>query len=448
MAILSQIGNALTTGASSGIQGASSRGFGLRGLISGAINNMFAKKAEKRQFEYNKKLMAYQNDLNKSNEFSSAGRQMAGLKAAGVNPSLADGSAPATVSGSSVSQGSGQADVGSSEALVSQQGASLNKDLEVKDSQVKANLAIAREHEANAEGKEIENDNAEQRWKDKDAILGFQRGNAAIDNEYFEQNIVAKLRQTGALADDAAASASLKRIDEQTRAQFNEETIRNIQENTNLTARQAELAVTAAKLNGFLMDYYGQETRARRYINDMNDYFNSHGWDANPIANQEFKKLEQLVLSIENAAKSGNYTDAMTAGQEFANEVAPADKAFQWGNMIIQGLMTGVMMYSMYKGSGANPMSGVGAGSVQVGKTAWQTKQIDLLQKAARSKNITRDMVWTSEMKNVAFQAARERGWTYNAKARKWVKYDAKAKRWLQTDEHNLLSNYMTHLGF
>lgn len=114
----------LSNGLSSGLQVGASRGFGLRGLISGAINNLFAKKAEKRQFNYNKKLMEFQNSLNQANEFSSPGRQIAGFKSAGVNPALADGSAPATVGSSSVSQGSGQADGGSSEATVAQE--SLN----------------------------------------------------------------------------------------------------------------------------------------------------------------------------------------------------------------------------------------------------------------------------------------------------------------------------------
>ena len=117
----------LRNGLSSGLQAGASRGFGLRGLISGAINNMFAKKAEKRQYQYNKKLMEFQNSLNQANEFSSIGRQVAGMKAAGVNPALADGSAPASVSGSSVSQGSGQADSGSSEATVAQQSSTLQQ---------------------------------------------------------------------------------------------------------------------------------------------------------------------------------------------------------------------------------------------------------------------------------------------------------------------------------
>ena len=340
----------LKNGLSSGLQAGASRGFGLRGLISGAINNMFAKKAEKRQYQYNKKLMEFQNSLNQANEFSSIGRQVAGMKAAGVNPALADGSAPASVSGSSVSQGSGQADGGPSEATVAQQASNLQMDEKVKQSQVSANESIAREHNANAEGKEIENENARARWSDKDKILNGQVYQMATSNKYFEQMTKENLRFLGSNADVQKWEAKCREIDSQTRGRFNQATIDNIVSSTGLNDQQAATLVTAAKLNGALMAYYGEETRAKRYINDMNDYFNSAGWDANPLANQQFEALRKLRTECEIAAKTGNYTGALTAGQEFANKYAPADKALQWGNMIVNTLMTGLMIYGAYRG--------------------------------------------------------------------------------------------------
>lgn len=418
----------LKNGLSSGLQAGASRGFGLRGLISGAINNMFAKKAEKRQFEYNKKLMAFQNSLNQANEFSSAGRQIAGLKSAGVNPSLADGSAPATVSGSSVSQGSGQADSGSSEATVAQQSSNLQMDDKVKQSQVSANESIAREHNANAEGKEIENENARNRWSDKDRILSGQVFQMAISNKYFEDLTKENLRFLGANADVAKWDAKCKEIDSQTRGRFNQVTIDNIVANTGLSEQNAATLVTAAKLNGALLAYYGEETRAKRYLNDMNDYFNSGGWDANPLANQQFQALRKLVGECDIAAKTGNYTSALTAGQEFANKYAPADKAFQWANMIVNTLMTGLMMYGAYKGMvGGNPMAGVGLSSKMPLPSGTPVSSSRLSSafpvKGAftSSGRATYHTVGSSAFRDAASRA-RADGWTYNPNIGKWQK--------------------------
>lgn len=421
----------LKNGLSSGLQAGASRGFGLRGLISGAINNMFAKKAEKRQLSYNKKLMEFQNSLNQANEFSSAGRQIAGMKAAGVNPALADGSAPATVSGSSVSQGSGQADGGSSEATVAQQASNLQMDDKVKQSQVSANDAIAREHNANAEGKEIENENARNRWSDKDKLLSGQAYQMATSNKYFEDMTKENLRLLGSNADAQKWEAKCKEIDSETRGRFNEATIDNIVANTGLSEQNAATLVTAAKLNGALMSYYGEETRAKRYVNEMNDYFNSAGWDANPLANQQFEALRKLVGECDLAAKSGNYTGALTAGQEFANKYAPADKAFQWSNMIVNTLMTGFMLYGAYRGirgggvppigmttiqtKGSAPLSGVG--SVRTNMfTGNQKVQTGFVNGRASYKTVY------SPQFSEAASRARAAGWTYNPDLGKWQK--------------------------
>ena len=421
----------LKNGLSSGLQVGASRGFGLRGLISGAINNMFAKKAEKRQFNYNKKLMEFQNSLNQANEFSSSGRQIAGLKAAGVNPALADGSAPATVSGSSVSQGSGQADGGSSEATVAQQSSNLQMDEKVKESQVSANDAIAREHNANAEGKEIENENARARWSDKDRLLSGQVYQMATSNKYFEQITKENLRFLGSNADVKKWEAKCSEIDSQTRGRFNQATIDNIVANTGLSEQNAATLVTAAKLNGALMSYYGEETRAKRYINDMNDYFNSAGWDANPLANQQFEALRKLQSECDIAAKTGNYTGALTAGQEFANQYAPADKAFQWANMLVNTLMTGFMIYGAYKGlSGGVPPIGMttiqtkgsapltGVGSVRSNVFTGNQK----VQTGFRNGRATRETVFSPEFSQAAMNA-RAHGWNYDPKSNEWFKF-------------------------
>lgn len=205
-------------------------------------------------------------------------------------------------------------------------------DEKVKQSQVSANESIAREHNANAEGKEIENENARERWSDKDSLLSGQVYQMATSNKYFEEMTKENLRYLGAGADAQKWEAKCKEIDSQTRGRFNEATIDNIVANTGLSEQNAATLVTAAKLNGALMSYYGEETRAKRYINAMNDYFNSAGWDANPLANQQFEALRKLQSECDIAAKTGNYTGALTAGQEFANKYAPADKAFQWAN--------------------------------------------------------------------------------------------------------------------
>lgn len=424
--IIMNILQPLKNGLSSGLQAGASRGFGLRGLISGAINNMFAKKAEKRQFNYNKKLMEFQNSLNQANEFSSLGRQISGMKAAGVNPALSDGSAPVTVSGSSVSQGSGQADGGSSEATVAQQSSNLQMDEKVKESQVSANNAIAREHNANALGKEIENENARARWSDKDKILSGQAFQMATSNKYFEQTTKENLRFLGANADVAKWDAKCKEIDSQTRSRFNEATIDNIVANTGLSKQNAATLVTAAKLNGALLAYYGEETRAKRYMNDMNDYFNSAGWDANPLANQQFQALRKLVSECDLAAKNGNYTGALTAGQEFANKYAPADKAFQWANMIVNTLMTGLMMYGAYRGiTGGNPMSGVGMATKMPAGTPVPSSRVPspppLKGAFTSSGRATYQTVGSSAFRDAA-QRARAAGWTYNPNVGKWQK--------------------------
>lgn len=181
----------------------------------------------------------------------------------------------------------------------------------------------------------------------------------ATSNKYFEQMTKENLRFLGANADVQKWEAKCREIDSQTRGRFNQATIDNIVSSTGLNDQQAATLVTAAKLNGALMSYYGEETRAKRYINDMNDYFNSAGWDANPLANQQFEALRKLRTDLEIAAKTGNYTGALTAGQEFANKYAPADKAFQWANMLVNTLMTGLMMYGAYRGL-RGPATGVG----------------------------------------------------------------------------------------
>ena len=438
----------LKNGLSSGLQVGSARGFGLRGLISGAINNMFAKKAEKRQFNYNKKLMEFQNSLNQANEFSSTGRQIAGMKASGVNPALADGSAPATVSGSSVSQGSGQADTGSSEATVAQQSSNLQMDEKVKESQVSANDAIAREHNANAEGKEIENENARARWTDKDRLLSGQVTQMAISNKYFEDITKQNLRFLGANADAAKWEAKCKEIDSQTRGRFNQATIDKIVADTGLSEQNAATLVTAAKLNGALMSYYGEETRAKRYINDMNDYFNSAGWDANPLANQQFEALRKLQTEVELAGKSGNYTGALTAGQEFANKYAPADKAFQWANMIVNTLMTGLMVYGAYKGfagggvppvgmvtyqsKGSAPLTGVG--SVRTNVVTGNQK----MQTGFKNGRATRETVFSPEFSRAAMNA-RAHGWNYDPRTNEWYK-SIRGKRVTASDAGIMMS--------
>lgn len=417
---------ALKNGLSSGLQGGASRGFGLRGLISGAINNMFAKKAEKRQYQYNKKLMEFQNSLNQANEFSSPGRQIAGLKSAGVNPALADGSAPATVSGASVSQGSGQAESGSSEATVAQESSNLQMDEKVKESQVSANESIAREHNANAEGKEIENENARTRWSDKDKILSGQVYQMATSNKYFEDLTKENLRFLGSSADSQKWEAKCKEIDSQTRGRFNQVTIDNIVANTGLSEQNAATLVTAAKLNGALLAYYGEETRAKRYLNDMNDYFNSGGWDANPLANQQFEALRKLVGECDLAAKTGNYTGSLTAGQEFANKYAPADKAFQWANMIVNTLMTGFMMYGAYKGMvGGSPMVGVGLSSKMPLGTPVSSSRIPSVSPVkgafTSSGRATYQTVSSSAFRDAASRA-RADGWSYDPNIAKWQK--------------------------
>lgn len=418
----------LKNGLSSGLQSGASRGFGLRGLINGAINNMFAKKAEKRQFNYNKKLMEFQNSLNQANEFSSAGRQIAGLKSAGVNPALADGSAPATVGSSSVSQGSGQADSGASEATVAQQSSNLQMDDKVKESQVSANESIAREHNANAEGKEIENENARSRWSDKDKILSGQVYQMATSNKYFEDLTKENLRFLGSNADAAKWDAKCKEIDSQTRGRFNQATIDNIVANTGLSEQNAATLVTAAKLNGALLAYYGEETRAKRYINDMNDYFNSAGWDANPLANQQFEALRKLQSECDIAAKTGNYTGALTAGQEFANKYAPADKAFQWANMIVNTIMTGLMLYGAYRGIRGSSFPGVGLQSKMPTGTPVPASRVSPVSPASPVKGAftssgraTYQTVGSSAFRDAASRA-RADGWTYNPNIGKWQK--------------------------
>lgn len=411
----------LQNGLTSGLQAGASRGFGLRSLINGAINNMFAKKAEKRQFNYNKKLMEFQNSLNQANEFSSAGRQIAGLKAAGVNPALADGSAPASVSGSSVSQGSGQADSGSSEATVAQQSSNLQMDEKVKQSQVSANESIAREHNANAEGKEIENENARARWSDKDKILSGQVYQMATSNKYFEDITKENLRFLGANADVQKWEAKCREIDSQTRGRFNQVTIDNIVAQTGLSEQNAATLVTAAKLNGALMSYYGEETRAKRYINEMNDYFNSAGWDANPLANQQFEALRKLQSECDIAAKTGNYTGALTAGQEFANKYAPADKAFQWANMLVNSIMTGLMIYGAYRGI-RGPAAGVGMTGGMVTKPLPPSAPVPTGKGPFTTNGAaTYQTVGSSAFRDAAARA-RADGWTYNPNAGKWQK--------------------------
>lgn len=421
----------LKNGLSSGLQVGASRGFGLRGLISGAINNMFAKKAEKRQLNYNKKLMEFQNSLNQANEFSSTGRQIAGMKAAGVNPALADGSAPATVSGSSVSQGSGQADGGSSEATVAQQSSNLQMDDKVKESQVSANNAIAREHNANALGKEIENENARERWTDKDRLLSGQVYQMATSNKYFEQMTKENLRFLGSNADAVKWEAKCREIDSQTRSRFNQATIDKIVADTGLSEQNAATLVTAAKLNGALMAYYGEETRAKRYINNMNDYFNSAGWSANPLVNQQFESLRKLTTEIDLAVKNGNYTGALTAGQQFANQYAPADKAFQWANMLVNSIMTGLMVYGTVRGiragsvppvgmvtlksKGSAPLTGVG--SVRTNMFTGNQK----IQTGFKNGRATYQTVFSPKFKDAASRA-RADGWTFNPELGKWQK--------------------------
>lgn len=414
----------LKNGLSSGLQVGAARGFGLRGLISGAINNMFAKKAEHRQLNYNKKLMEFQNSLNQANEFSSIGRQVAGMKAAGVNPALADGSAPATVSGSSVSQGSGQADGGSSEASVAQQSSNLQMDEKVKESQVSANNAIAREHNANALGKEIENENARARWSDKDRLLSGQVFQMATSNKYFEQMTKENLRFLGANADAAKWEAKCKEIDSQTRSRFNEATIDKIVADTGLSKQQAATLVTAAKLNGALMSYYGEETRAKRYINDLNDYLNSAGWSANPLVNKQFEEVRKLTTEIDLALKNGNYTGALTAGQEFANKYAPADKALQWGNMIVNTLMTGLMIYGAYRGI-RGPVSGIGMQSKMPAGTPVPSSRVPSVPSSkgafTSSGRATYQTVGSSAFRDASARA-RAAGWTYNPNVGKWQK--------------------------
>lgn len=441
------LSSGLNNGLASGLQAGAARGFGLRGLISGAINNMFAKKAEKRQLNYNKKLMEFQNSLNQANEFSSMGRQIAGLKSAGVNPALADGSAPASVSGSSVSQGSGQADGGSSEATVAQQSSNLQMDEKVKESQVSANNAIAREHNANALGKEIENENARSRWSDKDKLLSGQAYQMATSNKYFEDMTKENLRFLGSYADEKKWEAKLKEIDSQTRSRFNEATIDNIVANTGLSKQNAATLVTAAKLNGALMSYYGEETRAKRYLNDMNDYFNSAGWDANPLVNQQFEALRKLVSECDLAAKNGNYTGALTAGQEFANKYAPADKAFQWANMIVNTLMTGLMLYGAYRGfrggvppvgmttiqtKGSAPLTGVGSvrSNVITGNQKFQT--------GFKNGRATRETVFSPEFSRAAM-SARAHGWDYDPNTNSWFKF-IRGKRVTASDAGIMMS--------
>lgn len=422
--LLNGLTSGLKNGLSSGLQVGAARGFGLRGLISGAINNMFAKKAERRQFGYNKKLMEFQNSLNQANEFSSTGRQIAGMKSAGVNPALADGSAPATVSGSSVSQGSGQADGGSSEATVAQQSSNLQMDEKVKESQVSANNAIAREHNANALGKEIENENARARWTDKDRILSGQVYQMATSNKYFEDMTKENLRFLGSYADEKKWDAKLKEIDSQTRSRFNEATIDNIVANTGLSKQNAATLVTAAKLNGALLAYYGEETRAKRYINDMNDYFNSAGWSANPLVNQQFEDVRKLTTEIDLALKNGNYTGALTAGQEFANKYAPADKALQWGNMIVNTLMTGLMIYGAYRGI-RGPVSGIGMQTKMPAGTPVPSSRVPSVPSTkgsfTSSGRATYQTVGSSAFRDAA-QRARAAGWTYNPNVGKWQK--------------------------
>lgn len=429
------MGNALSSGVSSGFQASASRGFGLRGLISGAINNMFAKKAEQRQLENNKKLMDYQNKINQANEFSSAGRQIAGLKAAGVNPALADGSAPATVGSSSVSQGSGQAESGHSEALVSAQQSSLEGDVKVKESAAEANKASAREHNANAEATEIANENARQRWQDKDSILSGEAFQMATSNKYFEDLTKEQLRALGASADVSKWEAKCKEIDSFTRGRFNEATIDNIVSQTGLNQQQAATLATTAKLNAVLMSYYGEETRAKRYMNDMNDYFNSAGWDANPLAQREFQSLQKLITDTENAVKNGGYTTALTTAQEFANEYAPADKAFQWGNMILNSLMTGLMLYGTYKGlrgpGAASPGTVItrqvnpnqppltGVGSQRVNPISTNRKIQTGYTQDGRA---TYETVFSPKFNKAAMEA-RAHGWDYDDKAHVWFKF-------------------------
>lgn len=438
----------LKNGLSSGLQVGAARGFGLRGLISGAINNMFAKKAEKRQFNYNKKLMEFQNSLNQANEFSSIGRQIAGMKSAGVNPALADGSSPATVSGSSVSQGSGQADSGSSEAAVAQQSSNLQMDEKVKESQVSANNAIAREHNANALGKEIENENARSRWSEKDKLLSGQVYQMATSNKYFEQLTKENLRFLGANADAAKWEAKCKEIDSQTRSRFNEATIDKIVADTGLSKQQAATLVTAAKLNAALMSYYGEETRAKRYINDLNVYLNSAGWSANPLVNKQFEEVRKLTTEIDLDLRNGNYTGALTVGQEFANKYAPADKALQWGNMIVNTLMTGLMFYGAYRGirGGGVPPVGMttiqtkcsapltGVGSVRSNVITGNQK----FQTGFKNGLATRETVFSPEFSRAAM-SARAHGWDYDPNTHSWFKF-IRGKRVTASDAGIMMS--------
>lgn len=420
-------------GAQSGIQQGASNGFGLRGLLNGAISNFFNKKAEKRQFEYQKKLMEYQNYVNSKSIMSTK----QGLVGAGLNPAMMMGqTSPAGVSGGDVSQSKADTGSGSSNnPLVSAQQASIEGDVKVKESAAEANKASAREHNANAEATEIENENARQRWQNKDTILSGEAFQMATSNKYFEDMTKEQLRALGASADVSKWEAKCKEIDSFTRGRFNEATIDNIVSQTGLNQQQAATLVTTAKLNGVLMSYYGEETRAKRYMNDMNDYFNSFGWDANPLARREFQSLQKLITDTENAVKNGGYTTALTTAQEFANEYAPADKAFQWGNMILNSLMTGLMLYGTYKGlrgpGAASPGTVItrqvnpnqppltGVGSQRVNPISTNRKVQTGYTSDGRA---TYETVFSPKFNKAAMQA-RAHGWEYDENSHVWFKY-------------------------
>lgn len=120
-------------------------------VLGGLISGVFARKAATTAFQRQKQLMDKQNAINQANEFSSPSRQLAGMKAAGMNAAAALGNGvPQAASVGSAS--SPQADVPNYEQVGSNVGKSLDiLQRELLEKQVEGQDASNRKTNADAD---------------------------------------------------------------------------------------------------------------------------------------------------------------------------------------------------------------------------------------------------------------------------------------------------------
>lgn len=327
-------------------------------LAGGVVQGVGGLASAKKQYKYNKLLMEQQNAYNvanweMNNRYNTPSAQRERLKAAGLNPDLIyqNGAAgltsltPNGVSGQSVSApdlsgfGSGIGNAGAMAVQAYQEQRRVDSEVSLNKSAENLNDAKAREADANAAGKNIDNKYSDQEHQiqirkfQSETNLNDQQANVCVAT-------VDKLKSEKQLIDSNKEIADLTR---DYLRQTLSDRVAMVSEQLRISRKQADLIV---KYGDALYEADVQLKRAQAYGTVVSANAAAENAETNRLQYEVDKRRADFENYVSLATgyatyKQGQYTESKTVGQNLYNRFYPAQSMADIYSKYMQGYREG-----------------------------------------------------------------------------------------------------------